>query len=152
MSAEATDRLLTFEIAGALFALPISDVLEVAEPSGEACIPSVPAEVACVMTYRGDALPVVRRERILTLEETPGDERPENLLVISDRTTAAPRLGLEVDRVLGLEDSPAVRSRDGSVVAERRPMAGRVACILDPARVVERAREVIEGTLAQASE
>ena len=150
MSAEAADRLLTFEIAGALFALPISDVLEVAEPSGEACIPSVPSEVACVMNYRGDALPVVRRERILTVERS--EARAENLLVISDRTTAAPRLGLEVDRVIGLEDSPAVRSRDGSVVAERRPMAGRVASILDPARVVARAREVIEGTLAQASE
>jgi chemotaxis signal transduction protein len=151
VSGSTAGRLLTFEIAGALFARPISDVLEVAEPSGEACIPSVPAEVACVMNYRGDALPVVRRERILAVDGTLA-ARPENLLVISDRATAAPRLGLEVDRVIGLEDSPPVRSRDGSVVAERRPMSGRVACILDPVRVVARAREVIEGTLAQASE
>jgi len=147
MSSGNTDRLLTFEIAGALFAMPISDVLEVTEPSGEACIPSVPAEVACVMNYRGDALPVVRRERILAVDDT-ATRRAENLLVISDRVTAAPRLGLEVDRVIGLEDSPAARSLDGSVVAERRPLGGRVACILDPVRVIARAREVIEGTLA----
>lgn len=143
---DTMDRLLTFEIEGALFALPISDVLEVAEPSGRACIPSVSAELACVMNYRGDALPVVCRDRILPVEGSGGV--CENLLVISDRTTAAPRLGLEVDHVIGLEEGPPVRSLDGSVIAERRPMGGRIANVLDPARVVACAREVIEGALA----
>ena len=58
---DALDRLLTFEVAGALFAMPIAGVLEVVERSDSACVPTASDDVARVMNYRGDALPVVDR-------------------------------------------------------------------------------------------
>ena len=40
------ERLLTFEIGGLLFAMPIAGVLEVAEMGETACVPGVPPDVA----------------------------------------------------------------------------------------------------------
>jgi chemotaxis signal transduction protein len=141
------ERLLTFEIAGSLFAMPIAGVLEVTARAGSACIPTVSRDTACVMNYRGDALPVVRRERLLPVGPAAAGA-PEHVLVVTDRKSPAPRFGLDVDRVLGLVDGDCPPARDGSVVAERRPLDGRLAVVLDPARLVARARQVVEGALA----
>lgn len=142
------DRLLTFEIGTSLFAVPIAGVHEVAEMVELACIPTLSRDVAGVINYRGDALPVVRRERLLEPVEGALDD-PEHLLVISDRPNSPPCLGLNVDRVLGLVDCEAVEARGSDPVVEKRPMDGRVAHILDPGRLVARARKVIEDALAR---
>jgi purine-binding chemotaxis protein CheW len=142
-------RLLTFEIGRELFAMPISGVLEVTETSALACIPTVPREVAGVINYRGDALPVVRRERLLDLADADLPE-PEHVLVITTGSTGTPRLGLNVDRVLGLVDGEGPSGRAGHPLVERRPLDGRIASILDPARLVARAREVIEDSLSRS--
>jgi purine-binding chemotaxis protein CheW len=142
-------RLLTFEIGESVFAMPISSVLEVAERGVEACVPTVPEQVASVINYRGDALPVVRREQLLDLDGTQASQ-PEHVLVISDGPTHAARLGLEVDRVLGLIDGEGPSSRDLDSIAERRPIDGRLVHVLDPARVISRAREVIESSLTRS--
>lgn len=141
-------RLLTFEIGQSLFAMPIEGVHEVAEMSELACIPMVPRDVGGVVNYRGDALPVVRRERLLALGDDALPE-PEHVLVISERPAGGPCLGMNVDRVLGLIDGAGAVARGGDPVAERRPVDGRMAHILDPARLVARAREVIEGSLGR---
>jgi len=142
-------RLLTFEIGESLFAMPISSILEVTERGIEACVPTVPARTASVINYRGDALPVVRREKLFAWEATETSQ-PEHILVISDGPTHAARLGLEVDRVLGLVDGDGATSLAGDPIAERRPIGGRVAHVLDPARLVARAREVIESSLTKS--
>ena len=149
MTESGQDRLLTFEIGESLFAMPIAGVLEVAERGVEACVPTVSSSIASVINYRGDALPVVRRERLLDLDDAE-TSRPEHVLVVTDSPTHAARLGLEVDRVLGLIDGEGATSRDAEPVAERRPIDGRLAHILDPARLVARAREVIESSLAKS--
>ena len=98
-------------------------------------------------TASGDALPVVHRTHLFETDaESAG--APEHVLVVSDRASGAARLGLDVDRVLGLVDGAGATSRSGDPVAERRPLGSRVAHILDPARLVERARLTIEGSLA----
>ena len=148
MSALAQERLLTFEIGTRLFAVPITSVVEVAQMGQLACIPTLSPDVAGVINYRGDALPVVRRERLLQIGDDALDD-PEHVLVISDRPTHAPRLGLNVDRVLGLIDAEEAQARGGDPVAEKRPIDGRVAHILDPTRLVARAREVIESSLGR---
>ncbi len=149
MTESGQDRLLTFEIGESLFAMPIAGVLEVAERGVEACVPTVSSSIASVINYRGDALPVVRRERLLELGDAE-ESRPEHVLVVTDSPTHAARLGLEVDRVLGLIDGEGATSRGSEPVAERRPIDGRLAHILDPARLVARAREVIESSLAKS--
>lgn len=148
MRASMQDRLLAFEIGSSLFALPIEGVCEVAEMVELACIPTLSRDVAGVINYRGDALPVVRRERLLQ----PGEgalAAPGHVLVISDRPSSPPCLGLDVDRVLGLVDGEPARGRGTDPVVEKRPMSGRVAHIVDPARLVARARKVIEDALAR---
>lgn len=148
MSSESQNRLLTFEIGSSLFALPIEAVYEVAEMAELACIPTLPRDVAGVINYRGDALPVVRRERLLE----PGAgalEAPQHVLVISDRSSSPPCLGLEVDRVLGFVDGPSARGRGTEPVAERRPLDGRLLSVVDASRLVARARKVIEDALAR---
>jgi len=149
MSADSQNRLLTFEIGSSLFALPIEGVHEVAEIAELACIPTLPRDVAGVINYRGDALPVVRRERLLE----PGAgalDAPQHVLVISDRPSSPPCLGLEVDRVLGLVDGQPARAQRGSdPVAERRSHDGRLLQVVDPPRLVARARKVIEDALAR---
>ena len=143
---QGEERLLTFEIGGLLFAMPIAGVLEVAEMGESACVPGVPPDVASVINYRGDALPVVHRTRLFD-GSVDSAGASEHVLVVSDRASGAARLGLDIDRVLGLVDGAGAISRDGDPVAERRPLGGRVAHILDPARLVERARLTIEGSL-----
>ena len=98
MTQSGEDRLLTFEIGEALFAMPIAGVLEVTERGVEACVPTVSSCVASVINYRGDALPVVRRERLLEL----GDAEPSR-----------------PDRRRG-RDLPRLRT-GGGAPADRRP-------------------------------
>jgi len=141
---DSGDRLLSFEIQGQLFAMPIAGVLEVADMNERSCIPSVRRSVACVVNYRGNALPVVRREHLLEVPSESDDTTAEHILVLTDSRTSTARLGLDVDRVLGFIDGPGAKARGSDPVAERRPEKGRVAHILDPARLIERARNVIE--------
>lgn len=146
---ESAERLLTFAVGGGIYALPIASVLEVAEVGGRACIPTVLPDEAWVMNYHGDALPVVRSSALLDLapESVP---TPEHVLVISARASGTPGLGLPVDRILGLVAGPSAEARDHEPIAERRPLDGRVANILDAERLVAKAREVIERALGRS--
>jgi purine-binding chemotaxis protein CheW len=142
-AAGGLDRLLTFEVGDAMYALPIASVREVAEVGDTACIPTLAPEVGGVINHHGDALPVFRRSALLDLREAELPP-PEHVLVVSDPATGAARLGLPVDRVLGLVDGAGRGAPGEGAVAERRPIDGRIANVLDPRRLVARAREVIE--------
>ena len=149
LARDSGERLLTFEVGGGIYALPIASVLEVTEVVGNACIPTVPPGVAWVMNYHGDALPVVRSFVLLDLAEA-SVPAPEHVLVITARSTSTPSVGLPVDRILGLVAGPSAESRDHEPIAERRPLDGRVANILDAERLVAKAREVIERVLGRS--
>jgi chemotaxis-related protein WspB len=135
-------RLVVFEVADSAYALPIADVLEVAEWAPLAAIPSLDAAAAGVVNHHGDALPVVSREGLL--ETAPIERAPENLLVLAAPGAEAGRLGVPVDRVVGLADVPAGAPQPDGIVVERRPVHGRLVAVLDAARLLERAARVIE--------
>ena len=139
----ADERLLTFEVAGALYALPIAGVLEVAEAGRMACIPTLPTDIGGVINYHGDALPVVHGAALFDVDESQLPE-PANILVVTDKPTDSARLGVPVDRVLGLVDGHAVPAHGRDAVAEHREIQGRVASVVDPKRLIAQAREVIE--------
>lgn len=141
LRAGGRERLLTFEVGGAAYALPISGVLEVADVEAVACVPTLSRGLAGVVNHHGDALPLVERARLLELDdaELPA---PKQILVVCARSDTA-RLGLPVDRVLGLVDGPTEPGRPGAV-AERCSVDGRLVNVLDPQRLVTRARQVIE--------
>lgn len=135
-------RLVLFEVAGSAYALPIADVLEVLESAPVAAIPTLPVTAAGVVNHHGDALPLVSRETLL--EAPAAASRPEHVLVLGAPGMEAGRLGVPVDRVLGLVDVPlGPRAGDGMVV-ERRPIRGRIVAVLDAARLLERAERAIE--------
>lgn len=145
------ERLLTFEIASSLYALPISGVVEVAEIEDDlAAIPTLPAEFGGVINFHGEALPVLRARALLGVGGAEPNT-PMQIVVITDRPSEKARLGLPVDEVLGFVEGRRVSARGSDPVAERRSMDGRVAKILDPARLVARAAGVIEGTLEAES-
>jgi chemotaxis signal transduction protein len=145
MSPEARGarRLLTFEVAGAVYALPIASVLEVAEAGETTCVPTLPVTVGGVINHHGNALPVLRCAPLLDLDDD-APALPAHVLVISDRVGRSGILGLPVDRVLGLVDGDGSPARGPGPVSERRTIDGRVASVLDARRLVARARELIE--------
>jgi chemotaxis signal transduction protein len=158
----AGDRLLTFEVGTAVYALPIESVLEVAEADRATCVPGIPSSIAGVMNWHGDPLPVVSSSLLLAgsqepdpeaesapIDEQTADEQEEcvlraQVLVVSDRSDEAGRLGMPVDRVVGLAEGRGRASRVQSLVVERRPVEGRVVSVLDPQKLIERAEEIIE--------
>ncbi len=139
-------RLLLFEVGGSCFALPISSVLEVAEPEPLSCIPTLPMRVGGAMNYHGDALPVIRSEALLELDGVAG--AGEHVLVVKDRLTDLGRLGMPVDRVHGLVDGQGATATGPDPVAEKRHLDRRLASVLDPRRLLERAEHVIERVVA----
>ena len=125
----AEDRLLTFEVAGDFYAMPIAGVLEVAEMGRLTCIPTLPTRIGGgVINHHGDALPVINCASLFDVNEAalgepehhPRDRRPG--------TGEAAQLGIPVDRVLGSGRwCRGSRGMPGAkAVAERRSIQGRV--------------------------
>ena len=144
----AEDRLLTFEVAGDFYAMPIASVLEVTDAGRVTCIPTLPTSMGGVINYHGDALPVLNCSSLFEVNESELGE-PSSILVISGRVGESARLGIPIDRVLGLVDGAAAAMSGAKAVAERRSIQGRVASVLDPQRLVSQARNVIESSLGQ---
>ena len=57
MTLEEERRLVLFEVAGSAYALPIADVLEVADWALPAAIPSLTSAIAGVVNHHGNASP-----------------------------------------------------------------------------------------------
>jgi chemotaxis signal transduction protein len=145
-AAASAGRLLAFELAGALFALPIAEVAEVAEVGELAVVPMLPRSIGGVVNHHGDALFVL--DGAMLLEREPASAQPRHLLVLARDPDDPDRFGLPVDRIHGLVDGPAVSSRGPDPIAARRPVDGRVLHVLDPRRLFERAAATVERSMA----
>jgi len=139
---EAQERLLAFEVATSVYALPIACIAEVREVDPLACIPTLSARIGGVMNHHGDALPVLRRDVLLGVDPAALAE-PSHVLAITARSAGGARLGLPVDRIVGLVDGGGAVARGEDPVAERRAIDGRVVFVLDPQRLVELGKDVI---------
>jgi chemotaxis signal transduction protein len=135
-------RLLTFEVEGRRYALAIAGVLEVVEAGKIAGIPTLPRSAGGVMNWHGDALPVVSPGLVFE-EVTQVGCGSEYVLVLSEPGGETARLGMPIDRVVGLVDGPAPSGRVSQWVLERRPIDGRVVNVLDPRGLLARAESVI---------
>jgi chemotaxis signal transduction protein len=138
-------RLLAFELGGALFALPISGVVEVAESSRIAPVPMLSRRSFGVVNHHGDPLPVVFGAALL---EFTGASEPTHLLVLAGDADDPDRYGLPVDRIVGLVAGEAKAARGQDPVAERRPHEGRVMSVLDPRRLLTRAAQLVEESMS----
>ena len=150
------DRLLMFLFEDVRYALPIAWVVEVAEKDRVTSVPSLALPIGGVMNWHGEALPLVATELLLGRDRDEAGATPfgaattvgyaqEQVVVVSAKPGSAGRLGIPVDRVVGLLEGRAdeIRRGDGLVV-ERRPVEGRIVHVLDPIALVARGAEVIE--------
>jgi len=142
------ERLLTFEVAGDLYAIPIAGVLEVAEFGRLTCIPTLPTRTGGVINHHGDALPVINCASLFDLDENASVE-PGVILVIAGRGGESACLGIPIDRVLGLVDGAPAAMSGTRAIAERRSIQGRVASVLNPGRLVSQAKQVIDSSLGR---
>lgn len=141
-AAGSGERVLAFEVGGGLFALPIEDVLEVADLSERSFVPTLPSELVGVATHRGDALPVVDARAVLGLGPSPLPP-PTQLLVLGRVADEPGRLGLPVERVLGLAAAPRGTRGAAGAVRARGTLDGRMLRVLDAGRLVATAEEAI---------
>lgn len=92
---ESRRKLLVFDLAGQAYALPLEEIQEVLFMAMLSQPPGVPATVAGVLNLGGDAVPVLRLDRLFGLpEQAPGLYTPLLLLRHGD-----PRLALLVEAV-----------------------------------------------------
>jgi chemotaxis signal transduction protein len=147
MSAVGESRMLAFELGGALFALPIAGVVEVAESARIAPVPMLPRASFGVVNHHGDALPVVFGSGLL---EFSGPSAPTHLLVLAGDADDPDRYGLPVDRIVGLVAGEAKVARGESPVAERRQHEGRVLSVIDPRRLMACALARVEESVSGA--
>ncbi len=134
------ERALAFEVGGVAFALALADVREVAELGELHAVPTLPREIVGVANHHGDALPVVAPSALL---EVGAAAAAREVLVIGGSGDEPPRMGLPVDRVLGLARAPRSRRDPNGVAPERTTLDGRMLLVLDAARLLERAESAI---------
>ncbi len=159
---EDESRHLMFLFEDVQYAMPIAWVVEVAEKNRVTSVPSISLPVGGVMNWNGEALPLVATELLLGRENEEAGASPfgasitvgyaqEQVVVVSGGPGSSARMGMPVDRVIGLVDggAPEGPTRSGSLVVERRPVDGRIVHILDPAALVARGEEVIENATLQ---
>jgi len=141
VSTEA-ERVLAFEVGGVAWALPLADVREVTDLGELRAVPTLPRSLASVTNHRGDALPVVAPGALLDLQQASLPAALQ-LLVIGGSGDEPGRLGLPVDRVLGLAQAPSAPSSPDGIVRAHGSLDGRMLRVLDGERLLARAEEVI---------
>jgi purine-binding chemotaxis protein CheW len=87
-------------VAGEQYALPVDDVLEVAEYGSVAPVPGAPSGVLGVRNVRGNVLPVLDVAQVFEIER---QAPPQRIAIIEHDGF---RAGLAVDSVIGVEQLP----------------------------------------------
>lgn len=145
-------RLLSFEVEGVLFALPISEILEVSESTPISSIPTLERWCGGVMNHRGDALPVFSL-RVLVGSDVNFDTSlsrgsalaGKHLLVLSRSEDHSAELGLPVDSVRELVNTPAESEKCEGIVTERFFLEQREVAVIDSRQLMARAKTVVKG-------
>lgn len=150
-------RLLSFEAGGVLFALPIAEILEVSEATPISSIPTLERSRGGVMNHRGDALPVLSLRALVgsdvSFDPSAAPETDlggKHLLVLSRGEDHAAELGLPVDSVRELVDTPVESEKGEGIVTERFYLEEREVVVIDSRQLMARAKSVIEGGSATA--
>lgn len=143
-AASSTVQLLAFEVGGSRYALPLAGVVEVADFGSLAAVPGLPPGLGGVTNLHGEALPVLHAAPLLGLPEAEVPE-PRHLLVVAEPGSEGLRMAMPVDRVISLVEHPAApAAAPPAVVSERAAVLGRLTAILDPGRLLTRARDLVQ--------
>lgn len=140
----ATERFLSFSLAGEVYAVELGGILETDRLPRVTRVPGLPAWTVGVSNLRGTILPVVDLRRLLSLEEAenPGDGR---ILVVRPAAGDSPA-ALVVDRLEGVallapgELHPAPQWLDSKVLPYLEGIGsfkGRLVNVLDLRRLFD---------------
>jgi purine-binding chemotaxis protein CheW len=124
-------------VAGESYALPVSEVLEVADYADGARVPGAAAAVLGVRNLRGGVLPVVDLATVLGL---PRAGVPARIVVAEEGVRTA---GLAVDSVVGVEPLPDVTEpTESSHLLGAALVDGTLVGIVDLGSVLDAAQAV----------
>ena len=133
----ALSRLLCFELAETLYALPVERVRGIVRVRPVTPMPRVPREVLGVISLRGEIVQVVDLRRRLGLAEAPSSRSSRVVIVHGGDGCAA---GLLVDRVSEVlsvaEDALRPPSAEAVAVESLCVQAERFVSVLDLDRVL----------------
>ncbi len=115
-----------FRVGDETYAVPVEQVLEVAEMGALARVPGSPPAVLGIRNLRGQVLPVVDLATVFGLERDP----PPTRLVITE--SQGRRAGLAIDQVLDVGELPgAVHDSDSEFLAGAALAEGDLVGVVD---------------------
>jgi purine-binding chemotaxis protein CheW len=122
-------------VADEAYALPVGDVLEIADYGEVAPLPGAPAAIVGVRNLRGQVLPVVDLAKVLGL--APGTA-PERIVVAEN---GGRRAGLAVDSVDDVEQLPdAVEETESSLLTGAVLIDGALVGVVNLAALLDSIR------------
>jgi len=118
-------------VAGEAYAIPVGQVLEVADPGEVVAVPRAPREVTGVRNLRGRLLPVVDLARVLGVEPTA----PARRLLVAD--VDGQQAGLLADEVSGVAELAGATEDTESELLQGAVLAdGELIGLLDLAAIL----------------
>ena len=121
------------------YALPVHEVLEVAELGEITPVPGSGVNVLGVRNLRGQVVPVVDLARLL---DVPDASAPRRIVIADD---AGRKAGLAVDEVIGVEELPEASEEVGSThVARAALVDGSLVGVVDIPSVLDVVQESSE--------
>jgi purine-binding chemotaxis protein CheW len=132
-----TSLFVRVGVAAESYALPVDEVLEVADFAGVARVPGATSAVMGVRNLRGAVLPVVDLATVLGL---PRAGAPDRVVVVEEGDR---RAGLAVDFVVGVEPLPeASEPADSPHLAGAALVDGALVGLIDLGSVLDAVQEV----------
>lgn len=117
-------------VAGEMYAVPVTHVLEIADLGTVAAVPGAPAEILGVRNLRGRLLPVVDLAALLGIHH---DAQPARLLVTE---AGGQQAGLAIDEVTQVGDMAEPAEEAGSSLLRGATLTdGQLIGVLDVPRV-----------------
>lgn len=122
---------VTFRVGGEAYAVPVEQVLQVAELGELASVPGGPPTVLGVRNFGGQVLPVVDLAAVLGIERM----RPTRRLVIAE--DQGRRAGLAIDDVTDVADlASPVQESDSEYLLGTTPAGNELVRLIDLGRVL----------------
>jgi chemotaxis signal transduction protein len=123
------------QVAGEAYALPVEDVVEVAELGDLVPVPGAAAAILGVRNLRGQVLPVIDLAGLLGV---PRRNRPDHIVVAEH---GGRRAGLAVDAIVGVESLPeASEEAESAHVIGAAVIDGSLVGLVDVGSVLDTAQ------------
>ena len=100
------DPYLTFRVGGRMCAVPVKNVIEVAESNSINPLPGAPTFVVGIKKFRQEIVPIIDSMLRLSISKVPSNDVPNKYAIMFEINTlnGAKKFGALVDKVLNVVD------------------------------------------------